>query len=139
MGRSLQERVGLWCDAVGVGPGDRPSPAHLDRAFALCDETCRPGADPARLRSWERRFGYPLPDGLKAWLRLSDGFYAGGGPLVHPLSALGPMVPFAQIPGLAMQPESWFELGNPNRETVCIDLGYCCPGGRLPAVHLRRR
>ena len=42
------------------------------------------------------------------------------------------MVPFARIPGLAMQPESWFELGNPNRETVCIDLGYRWPGGDFP-------
>ncbi len=52
--------------------------------------------------------------------------------LIHPLAALGPMVPFAAIPGLAMQPESWFELGNPNRETVCIDLGYRWPGGDFP-------
>ena len=132
MGRSLADLVGLWCDAVRVAPNARPTPAQLDRSFGRLGETCRPGADPARLRSWERRFGYPLPEGLKAWLRLSDGFYAGGGPLIHPLSALGPMVPFAKIPGLTMLPESWFELGNPNRETVCIDLGYCWPGGDYP-------
>ena len=132
MAGSLADRVGLWCDAVGVAPSRRPVPAQLDRSFAPGPEPCRPGADPARLRSWERRFGFALPEGLKAWLRLSDGFYAGEGPMIHPLAAIGPMVPFAPIPGLAMQPESWFELGNPNRETVCIDLGYRWPGGDFP-------
>ena len=48
------------------------------------------------------------------------------------MSAIGPMVPFARVPGLIVQPESWFELGNPNRETVCIDLGYHLPGGDSP-------
>ncbi len=129
---SLVDLVGFWSEAAGVPLSARPTPAQLDRNFAGCGETCRPPVDPARLRSWERRFGFALPESLKAWFRLSDGFYAGGGPLVHPLSALGPMVPFAQIPGLAMQPESWFELGNPNRETVCIDLGYRWPGGDFP-------
>ena len=132
MDQSFAERVEFWCDAVGLPAAARPAPAQLDRGFANYAETCRPGVDPARVRSWERRFGYRLPGSLKAWLLLSDGFYAGGGPLVHPLAALGPMVPFAEIPGLAMQPESWFELGNPNRETVCIDLGYRWPGGDYP-------
>ena len=132
MGRSLTDLVGLWCDEVGLPPAARPSAIVLDREFAAHGATCRPPADPARIRSWERRFGFPLPESLKAWLRLSDGFYAGGGPLIHPLSAIGPMVPFARIPGMIMQPESWFELGNPNRETVCIDLGYCWPGGDCP-------
>jgi hypothetical protein len=31
-----------------------------------------------------------------------------------------------------VQPESWFELGNPNVETVCIDLAYRWPGGDCP-------
>ena len=132
MGRSLTDLVGLWCDEVGLAPPLRPSSEQLVRDFTRHGETCRAGADPGRIRSWERRFGFPLPDSLKAWLRLSDGFYAGGGPLIHPLSAIGPMVPFAEIPGLAMQPESWFELGNPNRETVCIDLGYRWPGEDFP-------
>ena len=42
------------------------------------------------------------------------------------------MVPFARMPGLVIQPESWFELGNPNLETVCIDLAYRWPGGDSP-------
>ena len=45
------------------------------------------------------------------------------------------MVPFARVPGLLVQPESWFELGNPNVETVCLDLGY----GGSPDLHLGRR
>ena len=132
MVRSLADLVGLWCDAVNLAPPARPTRVQIDRAFAHHRETCRPGADPTRIQSWERRFGFTLPEGYKAWLRLSDGFYAGGGPLIHPLSALGPMVPFTPIPDLALQPESWFELGNPNRETICIDLGYRWPGGDFP-------
>ena len=132
MVRSLADLVRLWCDAIGLAPNLRPTPTRLERGFDGCGETCRPGVDPARLLSWERRFGYPLPESLKQWLRLSNGFYAGDGPLVHPLGAIGPMVPFAEIPGLSLQPESWFELGNPNRETVCIDLGYRWPGGDNP-------
>ncbi len=54
------------------------------------------------------------------------------GPLVHPLAAIGPMIPFARVPGLVVQPESWFELGNPGRETVCMDLAYRWPGGDCP-------
>ncbi len=42
------------------------------------------------------------------------------------------MVPFARVPDLVVQPESWFELGNPNVETVCIDLAYRLPGGGNP-------
>ncbi len=132
MVRSLADRVKLWCDAVKVALPLRPSFAQLDQTFAKVGQSCRPGANPARLRSWERRFGYSLPESLKAWLRLSDGFYVEGAPLIHPLSSLGPMVPFAQIPGLTMQPESWFELGNPNRETICIDLAYRWPDGDFP-------
>ena len=132
MDRSLADLVRLWCDAVGITPNLWPSPAQLNQSFDLTQPSCRAGVDSASLRSWERRFGYPLPDGLKQWLLLSNGFYAGEGPLIHPLSAIGPMVPFAAIPGLALQPESWFELGNPNRETVCIDLGYRWPNGDYP-------
>ena len=132
MVRSLTDLVSFWCDAIGLDPGLCPTPAQLECGFGGCGMTCRPGVDPARLHSWERRFGYPLPDGLKQWLLLSDGFYAGDGPLIHPLAAIGPMIPFAEIPGLSLQPESWFELGNPNRETVCIDLGYGWPGGDNP-------
>jgi hypothetical protein len=68
---------------------------------------------------------------LKAWLRVSDGLYQDG-PLIHPLAAIGPMIPFARVPDLLVQPESWFELGNPGSETVCIDLGYRWPGGDCP-------
>ena len=36
------------------------------------------------------------------------------------------------MPDLVVQPESWFELGNPNVETICIDLAYRWPGGGYP-------
>ena len=42
------------------------------------------------------------------------------------------MIPFARVPDLIVQPESWFELGNPNLQTVCIDLAYRLPDGGCP-------
>ena len=72
-----------------------------------------------------------LPRALRAWLVVSNGFYSRG-PVIHPISAIGPMVPFARLQGLVVQPESWFELGNPNIETICIDLAYEWPGGDCP-------
>ncbi len=42
------------------------------------------------------------------------------------------MIPFARVPEMIVQPESWFELGNPNRQTICIDLAYRLPGGGCP-------
>lgn len=132
MTSELAVLVGRWCDAAGIAPELRPAPAQLVAGFGPDERTCRSGIDPDRLASWDRRFGFALPESLKAWLRLSDGFYCREGPLVHPLSGIGPMVPFARIPGLVIQPESWFELGNPNLETVCIDLAYRWPGGESP-------
>jgi hypothetical protein len=128
----LADLVGRWCEAAAIDPGLRPDLARLEAGIGPASRACRPGVDPARLASWERRFGFGLPESLKGWLRLSDGLQGRAGPLVHPLSAIGPMVPFARMPGLVIQPESWFELGNPNRETVCIDLAYRWPGGDCP-------
>ena len=130
--RSLAKVVEAWCDALGVPLGLRPSTSTLARGFPADEGCLRPGVDPSRLASWEHRFGFVLPESLKAWLLLSNGFYAEAGPLVHPLSAVGPMVPFARMPGLLIQPESWFELGNPSWETVCIDLAYQWPEGEAP-------
>ncbi len=62
---------------------------------------------------------------------LSNGLYRSG-PLIHPISAIGPMIPFARVPEMLVQPESWFELGNPNLQTICIDLAYRLPGGGHP-------
>lgn len=91
----------------------------------------RPPADPHAVAEWERRHGFELPEGLKAWLMLSDGLYAVS-PLIHPLSAIGPMIAFAKVPGLYIQPESWFELGNPPTEPICVDLAYRGPDGDCP-------
>jgi hypothetical protein len=127
MGSLLHDRVGRWVAATGVDPRLAPTTAALAASFGGGPDPCRPGADPRAIVAWERRHGFALPKGLRAWLRLSDGFYRGG-PLIHPLSAIGPMVPFARVPDLVVQPESWFELGNPNVETVCVDLAYRWPG-----------
>jgi hypothetical protein len=124
------DAVGRWAGAVGISPESLPAPGALRAAFG--GGACRPGADPAQLGAWERRHGFRLPGGLRSWLAVSDGFYQGGAPLVHPLTAVGPMIPFARVPSLVVQPESWFELGNPGTETVCVDLAYAWPGGDRP-------
>ena len=125
----LAERLARWAEAAGVDPGLLPGPAALAAGFGPV--ASRPAACPRQLASWEARHGFRLPRGLRAWLLVSDGFY-GDGPLIHPLTAIGPMIPFARVPNLVVQPESWFELGNPGVETVCIDLAYTLPGGGCP-------
>ncbi len=129
----LVQRVGHWADALRVelpaALESREWAVHLVEAAG--PDAIRPGVEPKIIRNWERRYGFTLPRGLRTWLEVSDGLYKDG-PLVHPLTAIGPMIPFAQVPDLLVQPESWFELGNPGRETVCIDLGYRWPGGDCP-------
>ena len=131
MGSQLNDRVGRWVASAGISPADAPTLSELTSRFEGRPDPCRPGASLREVDDWERRHGFALPEGLKAWLVLSNGFY-NDGPLIHPLSAIGPMVPFARVPGMVVQPESWFELGNPNVETVCLDLGYRWPGGGNP-------
>jgi hypothetical protein len=128
----LNDLVGRWVASTGIDPSLAPTSAALTARFARRPCPCRPGADPRRVDAWDRRHGFPLPASLRAWLVLSDGFYIDEAPLIHPLCAIGPMVPFARVPDLVVQPESWFELGNPNVETICIDLAYRWPGGDCP-------
>ena len=130
MARRVIELIGRWCDEVGLEAWRRPDPARVAARFPDPDRALRPGADPAAIAAWEGRHGFGLPDSLRAWLLLSDGFF-GPGPLIHPLSAIGPMVPFARVPGMVVQPESWFEVGNPSVQTICADLGYHSGGGAL--------
>jgi hypothetical protein len=131
MASELSERVAKWVAAMGLSPRRAPSASAIDACFGHVASPCRPGTTPRQIADWERRHGYKLPEGLRVWLALSNGFYHQG-PLIHPLSAIGPMVPFARVPELVVQPESWFELGNPNVETVCVDLGYRWPNGGRP-------
>lgn len=128
----FRRKVSRWADRVGLPEGAIPDAPGWDAPFFDHDnEPLRPGAANRQIRSWERRYGFLLPESLKLWQAISDGLYRNG-PLIHPLSAIGPMIPFARVPDLVVQPESWFELGNPGRETVCIDLGYRWPGGDCP-------
>lgn len=127
----LNDLVGRWVASSGIDPELVPASIALETHFDHASVPYRPGAAPQQIKDWEHRHGYRLPAGLRYWLLLSDGFYLDG-PLIHPLSAIGPMVPFARMPELVVQPESWFELGNPNVETVCIDLAYRWPGGDFP-------
>jgi hypothetical protein len=131
MSSQLRELVKCWMAWGGINLELAPSPEALERAFGGAAQPCRPGADPRMIAAWEHRHGYRLPWGLRAWLMLSNGLYLQG-PLIHPISAIGPMVVFSRIHDLMVQPESWFELGNPNVETVCIDLAYRWPGGGHP-------
>jgi hypothetical protein len=131
MSGSLAELVKLWVVRAGFDARLAPDPAVLGTAFGGVVDPCRPGADPSSIVAWEERHGFQLPEGLRLWLLLSNGLYRSG-PVIHPIFAIGPMVPFARVPDMIVQPESWFELGNPNLQTICIDLGYRLPGGGHP-------
>lgn len=131
MAGALADRVRRWMARLGIDPGLAPDPYALESGFPEALEPCRPGAVTDEITHWEERHGYRFPAGLRAWLILSNGLYRSG-PLIHPISAIGPMIPFARMPGMIVQPESWFELGNPNVQTVCIDLAYRFPDGGHP-------
>jgi hypothetical protein len=131
MAGSLEELIKRWIALEGFDARRAPDPAVLEAGFRGIADPCRPGADPRSIAAWEERHGYDLPDGLRNWLLLSNGLYRSG-PLIHPIFAIGPMVPFARVPDIIVQPESWFEVGNPNLQTICVDLGYHLPGGGHP-------
>ncbi len=131
MAIAFEERVRRWMALGGIATRLEPDPPAPENGFPDSQDACRPGADPRAIAAWEDRHGYRLPSGLRTWLILSNGLYRYG-PLIHPLSAIGPMIPFARMPGMIVQPESWFELGNPNLQTICIDLGYRLPGAGNP-------
>jgi hypothetical protein len=131
MAAPLGELVKCWCAWGGIDDRLLPGAEALEVGFAAYPDCCRAGADPQVLAAWEERHGYPLPAGLRAWLMLSNGLF-GTGPIIHPITAIGPMIAFARVPELIVQPESWFELGNPNFQTVCVDLAYHFPGGGCP-------
>jgi hypothetical protein len=131
MAGALADLVTHWMARLGIDPGRAPDRYALETGFPEALEPCRPGASAAEIAAWEGRYGYRFPAGLRAWLQLSNGLYRSG-PLIHPISAIGPMIPFARVPEMIVQPESWFELGNPNFQTICIDLAYRLPGGGNP-------
>jgi hypothetical protein len=130
--RRLGARVALWADQLGLGAEVGASLIDREWPTGAGGDPCRPPADPRAIAAWEARHGFRLPRGLRAWLALSDGLYRDDNPVIHPLSAIGPMVPFAKVPGLMIQPESWFELGNPGIETICVDLAYRWSSGDYP-------
>jgi hypothetical protein len=131
MASQLRELVQCWMAWGGIDVSLAPDLDAIEAGFGQVSEPCRPPADPRAISAWEHRHGYRLPAGLRAWLMLSNGLYREG-PIIHPISAIGPMIVFSPINDLMVQPESWFELGNPNVETVCIDLAYRWPGGGHP-------
>lgn len=131
MAGELADFVDDWMARLGFDPGRAPDRYALEVGFPEALEPSRPGASAEEIAAWEDRHGYRFPAGLRTWLLLSNGLYRSG-PLIHPISAIGPMIPFARVPDMIVQPESWFELGNPNLQTVCIDLAYRLPGGGHP-------
>ena len=131
MASQLRELVDCWMAWGGIDESLAPSLDELESGFGGPSDPTRPGAEPAVINAWEHRHSYRLPYGLRAWLMLSNGLFREG-PLIHPIAAIGPMVIFSRIHDLLVQPESWFELGNPNVETVCIDLAYRWPSGGYP-------
>ena len=136
MAGSLLDRVSCWIAWGGIDERYAPDENALAGGFPANGQSCRPGADPRSIVDWEERHGYQLPHGLQAWLRLSNGLF-GGGPYIHPITAIGPMIPFARVPGMLVQPESWFELGNPNRQNDLRRPGVSLAGGQLSDLHVR--
>lgn len=130
MACQLGALVNCWMAWGGIDSSLAPDDEVLTAGFDQAD-VCRPSAAPGTIAAWENRHGFSLPTGLRAWMLLSNGLYRGG-PLIHPITAIGPMVIFSRMNELLIQPESWFELGNPNIETVCVDLAYRWPGGGHP-------
>jgi hypothetical protein len=131
MGEALGEFLDRWIESTGIDARLAPDPRVVAAGFRQEPSPCRPGANPGTITAWEHRHGFRLPAGLRSWLLLSNGLYRHG-PLIHPISAIGPMIAFARVPEMIVQPESWFELGNPNQQTVCVDLAYRLPGGGCP-------
>ena len=133
-GHGFSRRVMQWAGVAGAElPGSMAVPGWVVPFVTPAGhDPMRDGSPATAIRGWEHRYGFALPPGLRAWLAISDGLYVASGPLIHPLSGIGPMIPFARVPGLVVQPESWFELGNPGRETVCIDLAYRRSDGGCP-------
>ena len=127
MASPLSDRLSRWVETTGIDARRLPSAVELSEVLDALPDPFRPVCPRREILAWERRHGFRLPAGLRDWLAISNGFYTPDGPLIHPLSAIGPMVPFARQPEVVVQPESWFELGNPNVETVCIDLAYPWP------------
>src|SRR5215208_5056694 len=78
MGSPLGDLVGRWVASIGIDPALAPTPAVIEAHFADYSDPCRPGADPRQIRAWEDRHGFQLPGALRAWLRLSNGFYLNG-------------------------------------------------------------
>jgi hypothetical protein len=122
MANPLGELVSCWIAWGGIDARIVPDPAAIAAGFPRNLRPCPRGAPLEAIIAWERRHGIPLPAGLRAWLRLSDGLF-GSGPLIHPIAAIGPMNAFDRVPGMIAQPEGWLELGNPAGETICIDAG----------------
>jgi len=118
-------------DCVGR---DRRAPRsrgrRLESGFPSNGQSCRPGADPRAIADWEERHGYHLPHAFRRGSGSRTGSSAA--PLYPPITAIGPMIPFARVPQMLVQPESWFELGNPSLQTICIDLAYRLPAGGFP-------
>ncbi len=129
MANTIAETVRRWAQICAIPREYVPSAQRLLDGFGTGESSLRPPLEPAELRSWELRYDVVLPPSLRAWLLISNGFYRDM-PLVHPLSAIGPIVLFGYLPGMFIQPETWYELGNPNVETIGVDLAYHWPDPR---------
>jgi cell wall assembly regulator SMI1 len=131
MARLLSELVQCWMALGGLSGRFTPDLVLLKRGLRGASDPCRPGADAREIVAWEVRYGRRLPDGLRAWLMISDGL-VGSGPLIHPLRALGPMDPLPRHREMVAPPAGWFELGTLADQTIGIDLAYSLPGGGCP-------
>ena len=136
--------IGVWSSAgarvEGVDPGLRPSPRSGSAGLLTTGAAPRPGVEPV-----------PDPElGTSVRVRPARVLEILAPALGRLLGRRGPLDPSPLgdrpdgpvregSPAWSIQPESWFELGNPNLETDLHRPRLSLAGRRLPALHLGRR
>ena len=123
----------------GSIPARAPSPAALEAHFGPGHDPCRPGADPRQIEAWEHRHGYPPARRACAPGWCSPTGSTRDGPMIHPLSAIGPMVPFARVPEPGRPARELVRAGQPERRDGLHRPRLSLAGGGLPDLHVGRR
>ena len=124
---------------MGSTSGFAPEPGVLEQRVSR-RTGIRAGRVPIRGRSPTGRSGtaISLPHGLQAWLRLSNGLF-GGGPFIHPITAIGPMIPFARVPEHDRPARELVRAGQSQPADDLHRPGLSLAGRQLSDLHLRRR
>lgn len=122
MSQPLPQLLNQWLVEVGHPPLEPPQAQALaERHHNHSIRLARPAAV-AEIKHWEQAHALPLPEPLKAWLRLSNGLVVDDFQWVHPLRCIGPTIRFSPSSRLLLQPSTWYEFGNPHEMPVNLDI-----------------